>query len=302
MRDLELMQLLPRYADGDLAPEQRDAIDRRLAVDPALRAELQRMSAMRASVKRAMSSDAMPAGLEARVRASVRGVAGQKTGGALRLSGVGVALAAAVVLLAMLVPTRAPRDSRSRSSASRAPVATPLDSDSSAAAMVVVGPDAFSQIHRQCGDGGHDGYRIGRLSLSDARRHIASEVHFPFVLPDLSKDGLELECACPCFPSPHLRALHATYHELADFEQTVSLFSFNQPLMLSYCSVPPPPPAPSGREYDMARDGDVTVLKWDDEGNSFAVAGRMDARELSVIADASAPAARLLTWALAIKY
>ncbi len=286
----EILEHLPRYCDGRLPTGQRAAIDAQLAADGALRAEWERCAKLRASLNRIVAAERPSPDLRSRICMAIEDARRPARRNVLR-SGMGVfALAAAVALAAFLTP--------SRSSEFRVPAA-PIPP---VPGVVVVGADAFSTIHKFCSIGGHDMFHVGGKSPSAARSQLSDALDFPFAVPDLSAHGLELDCACSCFPSRHVSALHASYHRGTEPDETISVFSFNRPLSLNVCAVPPPAPLPGGRSYDLGRHGGVTVLTWDEGDSSFAVAGRMDVDQLAAIADASGPAARLIAWALSIRY
>ena len=61
--------LIHAYVDGELDPANALEIERRLAADPALAAERDRVAALRATLHRHFPREAAPAGLRARVAA-----------------------------------------------------------------------------------------------------------------------------------------------------------------------------------------------------------------------------------------
>jgi hypothetical protein len=278
----EIIRELAAYADGEVDDRLRADLERAVAGDPECRAAVARWKALRLCAQRALASEPVPGDLQERIR---QRLAYQRRVSVFRwwgFSGLALASAALIVLVA-LKPS---------------PPAAAV-SPAVATATVVVYPGEFAEIYRRCGYARHH-------TLTDVTgrglAEVAAEVRawdktdFPVYLPNMT--GYRLAGVCPCFPRPVVRTVHANYvrgqfnpDESSPPEQVVSFFSLSDRVDLAeQRSI-----VGQGRQYlhpqrnyCVAQAGEnVTVIKWDEAETSLAVCSCIPQEELVRLVDST---------------
>jgi anti-sigma factor (TIGR02949 family) len=266
MRDCTDMQLhLPVYADGELADDLRPAAEQHLAECEKCRVQVQRWQALRRGVQRAVASEALPPGLEQRLRQRLRAETRTADHRVIKLWGSALAAAATIALLAWLyLPgTGEP--------GATAAAATPVDAGD------------FAAIHLKCAVANrHDPQHRRGTQPHTTALLLAEQVGYEPLVADLSASGFILDGVCRCFPRDDVKVVHAYYRSAGPQVRVVSLFTTNRGVELKACShcrgtcVHGHAP----RSYEVATAGRVSVLKWDEPGHSCALCGQMGHEEL----------------------
>ncbi len=275
----QLREWLPTYADGELPPAQAAQVEAALRDSAELRGELARWRALRCCVNRAVCCECAPVAVSQRIRLGL--AADSRRRRVVRLFGIGVAAAAALAA-AVLVYQRVSAPPAST---------TPIVADSGAGALAASGPvdvSQFAMIYRLCAiENHHDRFQKHGGDPNAVRRELASSAKFPLLVPDLRSAGFELDGVCPCFPDKSVDAVHAFYRKEGTPPQIVSVFSLNRCVTLRCCE---PGKCKRGtplkRAYDVARHNEVSLVKWDERGASYALAGQMESDELLSLANA----------------
>ena len=65
------IELVHAYVDGELDPVNSLAVGRQIAADPALRAEAERIEALRLAVRERLPREPLPAGLTSRIEQAI---------------------------------------------------------------------------------------------------------------------------------------------------------------------------------------------------------------------------------------
>ncbi|MCG3129095.1 MAG: hypothetical protein CHACPFDD_04004 [Phycisphaerae bacterium] len=272
MTEQEFRNLLPLYADGELAPEQRRAVEAHLASSPRDRAAVDRWRALRRATRRVVENQPMPPALRGRVAgvlATHRRAAGSPARSRWTLA------AAAAILLAAAGVWQFTR-----------PHGGPAQPAPAPAAVTLVAAQDFGAIYKLCGVGSHDTESCSGHCPKEVHDRIAQAHGFRVLLPDLSDSGYALRGVCPCFGRHDLRVVHASYQKPDG--AVVSVFSIDQTVSLrrdargSNCDHE----RTGRRDYELAvLDDKVAVVKWDAHRQSFAFCSEIPANDLRVLAD-----------------
>ena len=256
--------MLPLYADGELDSADAVELEGVLADSPDLRAELERWRDLRQCLKRAVTSPPVPAGLKNSVIARVSRKHPLGHGSSIRLFGGLTAIAAAVALMFFLMNPK--------------PVsAKPLE----------LAADRFVEIYEGCArQQRHHGIEVDLTDINAARVMLADQKHHPVLLPSLAAKGFKLDGVCECFKNRDVGVVHAFYRREVPTLAVVSVFSMNCNVCVKNCRCEQCKcSAGICRNYEVAQQRNVTVYKWDEGANSFAICGEMSAEELRSLAD-----------------
>ena len=269
MTPRDVRQHLAAYADGELPPEARAAIEAALAATPELPAEMARWQALRRALGRTVQSEIVPAGLAGRVRAGLAAddspSAVPRFGRVYRLGLAGLS-AAAVLILALFVW---PRDAQ----------ATSLD------------VRGLAKIHRACAqDHRHDTLGVRGCAPRVACQKIKARTGFAGDVPDVSACGeYDLDGACQCSPARGVRAIHIAYRSKQAPERVLSVFAVERALELATAGGPCPNCTCGQRNYRRGTDADVTLVGWHQNGRSYVLVGPLSEPELVRLADQLKP-------------
>jgi len=251
-----------------LAAELRAPVEAHLAECQKCRTEVERWQALRRCAQRAVASEALPAGLEQRLRQRLH--TQSRTARRRLFTFVGTGLAAAAVIMVALL------------------LYLPGGGGGAVAlAAIDVSAEDFAQIYRKCAMAGHrDSHNCRGMSAQDATEFLARELGFKPLVADLSAHGYVLEGACECFPVRDVRMIHVRYRSQDTQDQFVSLFSANRRIRLKACSRCRGKcgHGQAERSYEVAQAGQVNVLKWDAQRRSFALCSQMEQEELLELA------------------
>ncbi len=267
----DMQPRLAVYADGELAAKLRAPVEAHLADCQKCRTEVERWQALRRCAQRAIASEALPPGLEQRLRQRLHTQSGTARRRLIKFVVPGLAAAAVIVVAVLLYLPGS-------------------GGGSVALAAVDVSAEDFARIYRKCAvDGHHDSHNCRGMSAQDARELLARELGFKPLVADLSAHGYVLGGACKCFPVRDLRVIHVHYLSQDTQAQVVSLFSADRRVRLKAAS--PFNGAPDrgrpDRSYEVAQAGQVNVLKWDEQRVSFALCSQMEQEQLLELAGAA---------------
>lgn len=276
MTPRDLRDQLPAYADGELDPADRQAMESRVAADPDALAQVSRWQALRRCCLRVTQSDACPDGLHDRLRTRLLAAAAATRVRRIKLlAGSALGLAAAV-LLAVLV-------TQDTSWIYRSP------QGGSTSRAVLVEPAAFKGIFDNCAlKHHHDLLELSGKSIPQADAEASKELKFAVHFPDLSDRGYKLAGGCPCSPCKNLAAIHAHYVRGDGATAVLSFFILERPIRLGECR------STSGcgkrravaRQFEVAAvEGNVVVIKWDERNTSYALCACMPREDLIALAD-----------------
>lgn len=262
-------QYVSAYADGELSPRLAREFQAAMAEYPALRHEVEQCRALRRCLNRVLFQGTVPPHLESRIRERVRAAASTRRRRRLLLWPV-VGLAAAVALLLVLQP--GPRGSADSGGAG------------DPAAVKLVRSVDFAVFHLRCAcrDRHNPIERSGFSCAAEAQRAIGQSRPFARI-PDLARNGYELDGVCECFNHADIHVVHAYYRFPGHRPEVLSIFSLDRPVKLADGQPVDDPIA--HRTYEIGNADDVTVLKWNGADGSFAVCGRADAQTIRSLAD-----------------
>ena len=273
----DMQPRLAVYADGELAAELRAPMEAHLADCQKCRVQVERWQALRRCAQRAIASEALPAGLEQRLRQRLHTQSGTARRRLIKFVVPGLAAAAVIVVAVLLYLPGS-------------------GGGSVALAAVDVSAEDFARAYRGCAVAKHhDSHNCRGMSGRDARELLARELGFKPLVADLSAHGYVLAGACKCFPVHDLRVIHVHYRSQDTQAQVVSLFSADRCVRLKAGTRfrGEGDPGHPDRSYEVAQAGQVNVLKWDEQRVSFALCGRVLPEKLHELAGA-ADFARLL--------
>lgn len=261
------------YADGELAAELYPTVEAHLAECQKCRMEVERWQVLRRCAQRVVASEALPPGLEQRLRQRLHTQSGTARRRLIKFVVPGLAAAAVIVVAVSLYLPGVVQG-----------------------AAVDVSAEDFARVYHKCAVAKHhDSHNCRGMSAQDARELLARELGFKPLVADLSAHGYVLEGACKCFPVHEVRVIHVHYLSQDTQAQVVSLFSADRCVRLKAGS--PFNGAPDrgrpDRSYEVAQAGQVNVLKWDEQRGSFALCGQIQQEELLELAG-SAHFARFL--------
>lgn len=262
-----LRHYLAEYADGALDPALRREIEALLARDPEARAEVARWQALRRAAGRAIAGEPVPGGLAERIRRGLRERSARRVPRLLRLGVVPLAAAAAVILAVTVWPQGA-----------------------SATSIEAAG---FADVYRRCAlTHKHDTFQVRNAAGEACPRalcRIRQKAAFACSVPNVAGCGrFRVEGACTCGPRGcDSHVVHVYFRSVDHPEQVVSVFAVDRRVKLcrkdgAHC----PNCSTCRRCYDVASDGEVKLVSWQECGQSYVlVCQRMDERGLTELAD-----------------
>ena len=265
MNPFEMRKHLAEYADGELDPAQRAEIDAHLAQDASGREDVARWQALRQCAQRALVSEPVPRGLEARIRTNLRASRRVRSRRLYYFGLPGLAVAAAVVLALFVWPG-------SGQAAPNVPVS------------------GFANVYRHCAvEHRHDGLTVRRNTGCKTLAELQAETPLAAGLPDITSHGYRLDGACWCGPPEckkcGARVLHVYFRGSDDPNDVVSAFVVSCPIKLCNCGGKPCPGCQHGTsEFHDGTDGDVSLVSWTRQKVSYVLAGRMPQEELTKLA------------------
>lgn len=255
MKPTERNDLLAAYADGELVPDLVRQTEAQLRDDPAGREHVANHIALRKSLTRTLHASTIPAGLEQRIRAQIAGVRPtQPSVQLLRLSGPGLAIAAALLLAFIFWPA-------------------------SNARSLGIDTAFFAQHHLVSAVSRHldtlnvrDGVPWERFEpRPDAAQAIAQNASFPVRLPDLGFAGYGLygaaEHRCTsgtCVLQAYFRCLQSgNYVSLFVVDGCARLGNRNgDPCESCGCAQ---------KQYIATRASALNLLAWEEDGRTFVL-------------------------------
>jgi anti-sigma factor RsiW len=269
MNSSEVRQHLATYADGELSPELREAVEAALARDATLRAEVERWQALRRCARRALEREPLPDGLAERLRTNWLAEAGQRAGGPrVRIYRFGLASlsVAAIVALSFIIWPRG-------------------------AAAMPVDIDNLARIHRECAlSPPHDTFQVAGDTVPAASAKIQAATGRPCRLPDLTKCGnYRLDGASECSLAQGVRAVHAYFSVPNLPDGVISVFAVERPIALAACGKLCERCNCGRRGYRGGCQENVALVSWQQGNHSYVLAGNLTERELVSMADAAAP-------------
>jgi len=263
----EIREHLPVHADGELTADLRATADAHLTACQSCRDQFERWRTLRRCARRVVATEALPDNLERQVRARLRRpvVRGRQ----LPLFAIGLAAAAVVVFV---VAFYWPRDA-----------AGPHTSGDTMA----VTAEELAAVYLKCAvEHRHDADTCRDLAPDAAAKLLARKVGFEPLVPDLAAEGYFLDGACQCLRLSGAKAIHVYYRSEISADQVVSLFSVDRPVKLEAedaCNAASP--CGSKRVYETGRVQNISVAKWVERGNTFALCAQMDRDALLQLAD-----------------
>lgn len=259
-------ELLARYADGEVSAAERATVEQRLAASPECADVVHRWRALRRCAGRVAAAGAAPAGLDARVRDSLRQDTGFSGTRVYRLT-TAFAAAAALLLLAVFWNRGSANPNVSR-------------------AGLLVAPERFVETYEECArKAQHEGVKLeGHCPIAAQALMRTMCRDYMVAVPDLRDAGYELIGICHCLAQENVRATHAFYRNQANPDRVVSVFSVDRCLNLNQCRKQEC--CKTKRHYEMARVNDVSIMHWEELGGHFAVAGDMETPALAELAAA----------------
>lgn len=255
---------LAGHADGELAAELYPTVEAHLAECQKCRMEVERWQVLRRCAQRVVASEALPPGLEQRLRQRLRTQSRTTRHRLIKFMVPGLAAAAVIVVAVSLYLPGVVQG-----------------------AAVDVSAEDFARVYHKCAVARHhDSHNCRGMSAHDAREFLARGLSFEPLVADLSAHGYVLEGACECFPVHEVRVIHVHYLGQDTRAQVVSLFSADRRVRLKTGS----PFRGEGdrghpdRFYEVAKAGQVNVLKWDEQRGSFALCSQMEREQLLELA------------------
>lgn len=260
MKRSEFEQKLAMHADGELDAPDAVAIEKHLAFHPEDKAIVARWEQLRASAKRAVDSEPIPAGLAERIRAALPqgddSAASEppfrKAPRVYRLGVSGLAAAAVIVLAIIFLP-----------GATRVDVA------------------GFSGIYHKCAVSlHHDSLSIrGGTAWKDFVNQpnrlpvctVEGKAPFACRVPNLPSRGFMLEGACTCSPCDGIRVVHVYFREVDNPDNVVSVFVMEEPIELCANGEPCGKCQMGGGRYRSADHSGLSLAAWDADGHSYVV-------------------------------
>jgi anti-sigma factor RsiW len=264
MNPAELRDLLAAYADGELESDLRLKVDQHLAAHPELRITVERWQALRACTRRVIEQTSVPPGLTERIQARLRELPQEEARPRphfFRLGLSGVA-AAAVVLLGFTLWTRG--------------------------ATNTVDAARLAQIYDSCAvRARHDTFRLraGSGVSDDMLKSLRSRAAFACAMPSASPEGFAVDGACECSPTSDVRTIHLYFRCPRDPQRVVSVFAMDKPVTLRSQGTQCAGCQGAKRSYLGTHSGNVTLVYWQDQQYSYALAAALPQQELVQIAD-----------------
>lgn len=260
----DLHERLARYADNELDAPERAALEAEIARSPELAAEVARWKALRCCAGRAMRDCCMPAGFEARLRDKVGRAGSFSASRTYKIASV-LAVAAAIVLFFVFRSDRAnpPRPG--------------------VALAGVVSPARFAEVYESCAKKHHDGVKL-ESGCAKSAEALATQMcgGYKIAVPDLTSLGFNLAGMCRCLDESGVQALHVYYQSEADPNVLLSLFSISRCTPLAECAKEHC--CVTQRDYELTTVHGVSVLRWDERGGHYAIAGELKPEALAELA------------------
>jgi len=264
MNHQQAREILPIYADGELDPQRAAELEAQLAESAELRDELERWRLLRHCANRVVTAPVVPVELENTIRNRLHHAQRTKRFPVLGLFG-GITAIAAVVVVMFVLWRPGPTAAESK----------------------LLAAERFAEIYRHCAvEVRHRQVEVDLQNVQAAHTTLANLVAHPVLVPDLGGSGFALDGVCRCFHAPGVEAVHVFYRRGGPEPAVVSFFSLDQKVHLRS----PLSEASSGsratrRAYEVAESEGVTVCKWDEPTNSFAVCSEMSRQQLRDLAD-----------------
>lgn len=274
MNPADLRKHLAEYADGELPETLRGSIEARLAADRDARDEVERWQALRRCAGRALDSEPVPPGLEARIRATLRVHSSPGRRRVLHLGTSGLAVAAALLLTVFVWPQGAEATS----------IGAAYLADQHRASALTRRADLFG-VRR-----GMSWKKFDRLRKEGDFGQIAAHASFRCRVPSMLAQGYRLQGACEYVRGDRTRVVHAYFRCLEAGGNTMSLFVMDRCVRL--CSEGGKPGHcchGDRREYHVARHGKYTLIAWVQDGRTYVLCcGIAEPEDLVRMADVSA--------------
>jgi hypothetical protein len=261
----DLHEQLARYADNELDARERGELEARIAESPELAAEVERWKALRCCAGRAVRDCCVPAAFAARLRDKVNH-AGSFSGSRFYRIATVLAAAAAIVLFVVF---RTNRPENARPGVMQAGVLSPA---------------ALVEVYESCAKKHHEGVKLEKIGCTKSAEALATQVcrGYTVVVPDLTPLGYSLAGMCRCMDDTGVPGLHVYYQNNSDPKELLSVFSISRCTPLkncakSHCCV-------TERDYEVTTIHGVSVLRWDERGGHFALAGELKPEALTRLA------------------
>jgi anti-sigma factor RsiW len=265
---------LGAYADGEIDPAGRAAVEAFLASNPEAAADVEDRRRLRRLVQRVNQETLVPETLRAEVtRLIARERNARRTRG-LRLFAASSFAAAALIMLAMTVGGPGILDKHF--------IAPPP------VAALPVATNSFLQRWATCsGPSAHDELAVAGKASADVSAAIQKLKLFPreeLNVPDLKSFGYELAGACQSNVVPGAQTLQLTFRHV-ETGRRLAMFISSRPIALQIGSAPVAELDLGGRMYAYAdlRDG-MSVVKWNERFCSIVLCGEAHSGELAQIA------------------
>ena len=255
---------LARYADNELEAQERAALEARIAGSPELAAEVERWKALRCCAGRAVKDCRVSPGFEARLRDKVN-LAGSFSGSRVYRISTVLAAAAAILLLAIFARNR------------------PNGAGPGVAQAGALTPAQFVGVYESCAKKHHEGVKLESCCTKEAEALALQGCNgYKIVVPNLEPLGYKLKGMCRCLDETGVPALHVYYECEAHPELLLSVFSISRCTPLSGCAKSHC--CDTQRDYERTTIHGVSVLRWDERGGHFALAGELKPEALEKLA------------------
>jgi len=275
MTPAELNKYLAIYADGEVDPAFRRAVEEHLAAHPEDWEIVERWRALRRTVRRTIDSTPVPTGLGERLRAAIAAEAA--TDGAAAVSSTRTAasrrphrrawwmglsgLAAAVMVAAF---TLWPSD----------------------AAGNTVEVRQFADVYLTCAMLGCDKYELCNAPGCDCGSRLRKECGFDCRMADMSPCGrYKVGGGCPCASSAKVRIAHVFFRPEEPNAPVMSLFATERPVRVvqngrasGKCN--------TTRAYQTAQYQRVAAVAWQEGERTYVLCAEVEPQRLVQMADA----------------
>ncbi|MEW6251624.1 MAG: hypothetical protein AB1716_13335 [Planctomycetota bacterium] len=288
MTPAELRRHLATYADGECEAELRAALEVHLAAYPEDAAEVERWRALRRCLGRVLNETGAPAGLAARVRASL--AAGATAAGTDVAHGPRAAGGVDVPAAAEHRLQRGPASRRAyrlgiSGLAAAAMVMLAVTLWPRGAAATTVEASRFADIYRTCALANRDELGVCGAPACECAAAVHAKCGFACPLPDLGGGGkYRLAGGCPCGPGG-VRTVHVFYAAEDEPQRVVSLFATERPVRLAErgaeCATCPR----AKRCYRRAKVDSVALVAWEEGGRTYVLCGESEPEQLARLAE-----------------
>ena len=260
----DLHEQLARYADNELNAQERSELGAQIAGSPELAAEVERWKALRCCAGRAMRECCVSPDFEARLRDKVNH-AGSFSGGRVYKIATFLAAAAAIVLFVVFRGDG------------------PNGAGLGVAQAGVLSPAQIARVFESCAKTHHEGVKLESCCTKAAEAKALQGCNgYKIVVPDLSQLGYKLAGMCRCLDDTGVPALHVYYQNESDPQELLSVFSISRCTPLTGCAKSHC--GETQRDYEVTTIHGVSVLRWDERGGHFALAGELKPEVLEKLA------------------